>query len=78
MEGIVSTSGLVTSYGFEVSTDPDAFGPPTGLGSVGAGFDEAPASLVLKGLQAKTTYYYKIVGTNPDGTSEGKGTVHDC
>lgn len=71
VEGIVSTSGLVTSYGFEVSTNQGSFGPPTGLGSVGAGFNEAPASLVLTGLQAKTTYYYKIVATNPDGTSEG-------
>ncbi|MCL2770228.1 MAG: NHL repeat-containing protein [Solirubrobacterales bacterium] len=71
LEGLVSTSGLVTSYGFEVSTSRSRFGPPTGLGSVGAGFNEAPATLVLHGLAANTSYYYKLVATNADGTSEG-------
>ena len=51
---------------------PGSFGPPTGLGSVGAGFNEAQATLALHGLEAKTTYYYKLVGTNADGTDEGE------
>lgn len=72
LEGLVTTEGLVTSYGFEISTNPNAFGPPTGLGSVGAGFSEAAATLVLHGLQPSTTYYYKIVGTNVDGSDEGE------
>ena len=48
LEGLVTTQGLVTSYGFEISsnpeckTNPSVFGPPTGLGSVGAGFWKPP------------------------------------
>jgi hypothetical protein len=72
LEGLVTTQGLVTSYGFEISTNRDAFGPPTGLGSVGAGFSEAPATLTLTGLRPATKYYYKLVGTNGDGSSEGE------
>ena len=47
-------------------------GPPTGLGSVGAGFAEAPATLTLTGLRPDTKYAYKLVGTNADGSSEGE------
>jgi hypothetical protein len=72
VEGVVSTSGLITSYGFEITTDESDFGPPTGLGSVGAGFKKAPVRLELTGLAAKTTYYYKLVGTNQDGSDEGE------
>lgn len=71
LEGQVTTEGLVTSYGFEISTSAEAFGPPTGLGSVGAGFSEAPATLTLTGLRPATKYFYKLVGSNTDGSSEG-------
>ncbi len=71
VEGVVSTEGLITSYGFEVSTSPSQFGPPTGLGSIGAGFNEATATLALHGLKASTTYYYKLLGTSTEGTTEG-------
>ncbi len=71
VEGVVSTQGLITSYGFEVTTNPSKFGPPTGLGSIGAGFSEATATLALHGLKASTTYHYKLLGTNTDGTTEG-------
>ncbi len=68
--GVVNTSGLPTAYGFEVGTTTD-YGPPTGLGSVGAGASEAVVSLALTGLQPGTTYHYRLTATNVDGTSYG-------
>lgn len=68
--GTVNTNGLPSSYGFEIGTSTD-YGPPTGLGYVGAGADEAPASLQLTGLQPGTTYHYRLTVTNVDGTAYG-------
>ena len=70
ISGVLNTNGLPTTYGFEVGTSVD-YGPPTGLGSVGAGADEAPVSLSLTGLQPGITYHYRLTATNIDGTSYG-------
>lgn len=69
--GVVGTNGLPSTYGFEISTSTD-YGPPTGLGSVGAGLNEALVSLRLSGLQPGTTYHYRLTVTNLDGTSYGE------
>lgn len=75
--GIVDTEGLVSTYGFRVGTSPEDLGPPTGMGSVGAGFKEATVSLELYGLQPHTTYYYRIVGENVDNVGvPTEGEVH--
>ncbi len=66
----VNTSGLPTTYGFEIGTSSD-YGPPTGLGSAGAGASEAVVTLSLSGLQPGTTYHYRLTATNVDGTSYG-------
>ncbi|MGA7703921.1 MAG: hypothetical protein WB998_03385 [Solirubrobacteraceae bacterium] len=68
--GLVDTNGLPTSYGFEIGTSTD-YGPPTGLGTVGAGLSEVPVSLALTGLQPGTMYHYRLTATNIDGTSYG-------
>lgn len=68
--GTVDTNGLPTSYGFEIATSAD-YGPPTGLGYIGAGEDEALATLPLTGLQPGTTYHYRITASNVDGTRYG-------
>ncbi len=70
ISGMVDTQGLVTTYGFEIGTDT-AYGPSTGLGSVGAGLSEATGSLALTGLQPGTVYHYRITATNVDGTVFG-------
>lgn len=70
--GVVgATNGLPCTYGFEIGTSTD-YGPPTGLGSVGAGLNEAFVSLSLSGLQPGTTYHYRLTVTNLDGTSYGE------
>lgn len=70
ISGLVSTNGLPTSYGFEIGTSTD-YGPPTGLGAVGAGASEAPVSLPLTGLLPGTTYHYRLTATNVDGAVYG-------
>lgn len=71
INGVLNTNGLPTTYGFEIGTSTD-YGPPTGLGSVGAGLAEAPVSLSLSGLLPGTTYHYRLAATNVDGTSYGE------
>jgi hypothetical protein len=69
--GTLSTQGLPTTYGFELGTEPGVYGPPTGLGSVGASGTEATVTLNLTGLLPGTTYHYRITASNVDGTSHG-------
>jgi hypothetical protein len=72
ISGTVDPQGLQTSYGFEIGTEPGDYGPATGLGSIGAGTTEEAVSLALQDLQPGTTYYYRLVATNVDGTSYGQ------
>jgi hypothetical protein len=65
--GMVNPDGLPTTYVFEVGID-------TGYGtrSFGeAGSQATGVSLPLTGLLPSTTYHYRIVATNQDGTSAG-------
>jgi hypothetical protein len=71
ISGTVGTRGLDVSYAFEVSTEPNNPGPPSGGGSIGAGTSEEGVSVALQGLQPGTTYYYRLLATSTDGTSEG-------
>jgi hypothetical protein len=71
LSGTVATNGLATSYGFEIATQPGAYGPMTGLGSLGGATTET-VTLTLDELQPATTYYYRVTATNGDGTSQGE------
>src|SRR5205807_6797938 len=55
--------GTSTSYG---KSAPCAQAP-------GSGSAPVPVSAALTGLQANTTFYFRIVATNPGGTSTGAG-----
>lgn len=70
--GTIDPQGLQTNYGFEIGTEPGNYGPPSGGGSIGAGTTEEAVSLALQDLQPGTTYYYKLIATNVDGTSYGQ------
>ena len=67
----IQTEGLVTTYGFELAVSGGAYGPPTGLGSVNVGANEASVSLSLAGLLPGTTYVYRAQASSIDGTSYG-------
>ncbi len=71
ISGTVTTNGLQTSYGFEISTEASEYGPATGLGSIGGASTEA-VSVTLGELQPGTTYYYRITATSADGTTQGE------
>jgi hypothetical protein len=73
LSGAINTQGLAVSYAFEVSTDPNNYGFPTGAGTVNIGVSEANITVSLQGLQAGTTYYYRALATSLDGTSYGAG-----
>lgn len=68
--GTVDAKGLPTTYGFEIGTSTN-YGPPTGLGPVGAGLSKESVSLQLTGLLPGTTYHYRITAANIDGTTYG-------
>jgi NHL repeat len=69
--GTVARGAGPSTYAFEIGTDPEALGAPTGLGSVGVGSGEAAATLEVQGLLPGTTYHYRILATNVGGTSAG-------
>ncbi len=71
LTGTVVTEGLPSSYGFQVAAGAATYGPPSGLGSVGAGAGEEAVSLTLVGLLPGVTYRYRITASNLDGTSYG-------
>ena len=71
ISGTVTTNGLQTNYGFEIGTEAGAYGPATGLGSVGGASTEA-VSVTLVELQPGTTYYYRVMASNADGTGQGE------
>jgi hypothetical protein len=71
ISGTINTEGLPTTYGFEIGLGAGDYGPPTGLGSVGAGASEASVTLALSGLQPGVTYHYRITATSAEGTSHG-------
>ncbi|HEY5288358.1 MAG TPA: hypothetical protein VIJ50_14780 [Solirubrobacteraceae bacterium] len=70
--GAVNPEGLDTSYHFE-------YGTTTGYGSTWpnidahAGSNSTPqgASVAIENLQPSTTYHYRLVATNEDGTTYG-------
>jgi FlaG/FlaF family flagellin (archaellin) len=74
LSGTITTNGLQTNYGFEISAEPFQPGthvPATGLGAIGGAASEEVA-VTLGELQPGTTYYYRVTANNADGTSYGE------
>jgi hypothetical protein len=71
LTGIVVSSGLPTTYAFELGTEPGVYGPPVGAGGIGSGASE-PISLTLGGLQPGTTYYFRLRASNAGDTVYGQ------
>jgi hypothetical protein len=70
LNGVVNPEGVETKYYFE-------YGPTTSYGSrtaevnVGSGTSNLEESKTVTGLAVSTTYHYRIVATNSDGTTDG-------
>jgi sugar lactone lactonase YvrE len=72
LQGTVNPRGIATTYRFE-------YGPTTAYGtkapapdaSAGSGVADAAVSKAISGLTAGTTYHFRVVATNAEGTTFG-------
>lgn len=71
--GTVDPSGAATTYWFEYGTGT-AYGSalPASPGSAGSGISPVSEGATATGLQAETTYHFRIVASNSEGTAYGK------
>jgi hypothetical protein len=72
LPGTVNPEGLETSYHYEYGTTTSYGGNAPSLQGVNAGAGSAavPAPIGISGLTPATTYHYRLVATNADGTTE--------
>lgn len=72
LNGLVSSNGAPTTVTFQYGTD-DTYGGGTLAvpGTVPAGAIDAAVSTPLSGLVCNTTYHFRIVATNANGTAAG-------
>jgi hypothetical protein len=70
MTGAVDPNGKATSYHFEYGTTT-AYGLQTAAKDAGDGDGEVTVEVPVGELSPGTTYHYRLVATNADGTSRG-------
>ncbi|HXN39544.1 MAG TPA: fibronectin type III domain-containing protein [Solirubrobacteraceae bacterium] len=70
LNGIVNPNGAETKYYFEYGTTV-SYGTKTAEASAGSGTKNVEESKEITGLLASTTYHFRIVATNSNGTSAG-------
>jgi hypothetical protein len=70
LNGTVDPNGVETSYHFEYGTGTE-YGLETRTEAAGAGADPLAVQATLSGLSPSTTYHYRLVASNADGTSRG-------
>jgi DNA-binding beta-propeller fold protein YncE len=72
LNATVNPNGAETSYRFEYGlTDSYGSSIPVPDGTLAAGYAGQPVSADLVSLDPDTTYHYRIVATNSEGTVEG-------
>ena len=70
INGTVNPNGLATNYHFEWGTLP-TYGNSTTTTSVGSGSSAVSVNANLTSLTSGTTYHFRLVAVNSDGTSNG-------
>jgi hypothetical protein len=70
LSGGAGPNAGAASYHFEYGTSP-GYGARTADSDAGGGIATVPASAAITGLSPSTTYHYRLVATNADGTSYG-------
>lgn len=68
--GTANPGELTTTYRFQFGKTT-AYGSQTPAASAGSGPDPVAAHATITGLAPGTTYHYRLVVTNPDGTATG-------
>jgi hypothetical protein len=71
LSGAVNPEGLATSYAFEVGTDT-TYGGAKLFGNAGQSASAETVSIPVQFLIPATTYHYRLVATNEDGTTYGQ------
>jgi hypothetical protein len=66
----VNPNGISTVYAFQYGTTTE-YGHETTLTSAGSGSIQVPVSAIISGLLSGTTYHYRIIAINTDGTATG-------
>jgi hypothetical protein len=74
LNGIVNPKGASTKYYFEYGPTA-SYGSKTAEASAGSGTSNVEESKAITGLTASTTYHFRIVATNSDGTTDGSDEV---
>jgi len=70
LNATVTANGAATSVWFEYGTTA-SFGATTATQSIGSGSSPVAVTANLTGLQAGTTYYFRTVASNSQGTTTG-------
>ncbi len=70
INGSVNPNGLATTYHFDWGTTI-SYGNTTSNLSAGSGSSAVPVSANLSGLVTGTTYHFRLVATNTDGSTTG-------
>lgn len=70
LTGAVTPNGGATTYSFQYGTT-SAYGAVTRSASAGKGNTSQGVSASLSGLTPDTTYHYRVVATNAEGTAVG-------
>jgi len=70
LNGVVNPNGVETKYYFQYGTT-ESYGKETAAVSAGAGTANLNESKAITGLTAKTTYHFRAVATNANGTTDG-------
>jgi hypothetical protein len=71
LNGTVNPNGNATTYYFEYGPTK-TYGTKTAVVNAGSGNAKQPVSQPVGGLTASTTYHFRLVATNPAGTTTGK------
>jgi hypothetical protein len=71
LNGTVNPNGNATTYYFEYGPTK-TYGTKTAVANAGSGNAKLPVSAPVGGRTASTTYHFRLVATNPAGTTTGK------
>lgn len=74
LRGTVSPNGGETKTFFEYGTTA-SYGSKTAEVSIGSGTSALETSTAIAGLSANTLYHYRVVASNPSGSSQGIDNV---
>jgi hypothetical protein len=70
LRGDVNPHGIATTYAFQYGTT-NAYGAQTSSHAAGTGTTSKTVSLKVGGLTPGTTYHYRVIAANADGTTTG-------